>query len=320
MPSQPTHSRAIVLNLRQIRYFVAVYEEGSFSAAAKRENCTQPGLSTHIRQLEESLAATLFERSVRGVRPTVAGRQFYGDAVLILKSVQAARQHLAELSGDVAGTVTAGLIPSVMRGLLPALLPAFVDAYPHIRLSLSEAYSGTLTAWVLSGDVDFAVVIDPPNHAGLEIETISREKMVLISGGALKLAPWEPVKIAAMPPLNLVLPSPRHGLRANLDRVIAAGEIKVARMVEMDSMQGSIEFIRNSNWATVLPFTAVTGDAGARSLCFNPIVEPEILCNFYLIHLIQKPLSAAAHVLVDALELELRASADAWRGFVTAGK
>ncbi len=305
------------MNLRQIRYFVAVYEEGSFSKAAKRENCSQPGLSTQIRQLEETLSNSLFDRSVHGVVPTLAGQQFYRSAVAILKSVQNAEHEMEELSGEVSGFVNAGLIPSVVRGLLPPLLPKFVNDYPHIKISLAEAYSGTLTDWVLSGELDFAVVIDPPTHEGLEIETMSREKMVLISGRALKLTPWEPVRIKKMPPLKLVVPTRRHGLRENLDRFIQSGKIEVAQIMEMDAMQGSIEFIRNSDWATILPFTAVIYEVESKTLCFNPIIDPDFYSNFFLINQIRHPLSAAARIFVDALEQEVRAVAKSWESFVS---
>lgn len=305
------------MNFRQIRHFVAVYEEGSFSKAARRENCAQPGLSTHIKQLEEELSNSLFDRSVHGVVPTFAGQEFYRHAVSILKSIKSAEHEMLELGGEVSGFIKVGLIPSVVRGLLPPLLPKFVIDYPHIKISLAEAYSGTLTDWVLSGELDFAVVIDPPTHEGLEIETISREKMVLISGRALNLNPWEPVKIKKMPPLKLVAPSGRHGLRENLDRFIHSGKIEVAQIMEMDAMQGSIEFIRNSDWATILPFTAVIYEAESKSLCFNPIIDPDFYSNFFLIYQIRHPLSAAARIFVDALNQEVRTVAKSWDTFIS---
>lgn len=304
------------MNLRQIRHFVAVYEEGSFSKAARRENCTQPSLSTQIRLLEETLANSLFDRSVRGAAPTLAGQRFYRHAVSILRTVQTAQLDLLELSKRVSGVVTAGLIPSVVRGLLPSLLTEFVENYPQIKLSLVEAYSGTLTNWVRSDALDLAVVIDPPIHEGLDIKTISREKMILISGTAMNLKPWQPIRLRDMSPMQLVVPTQKHGLRENFDRLIRSGEIPVARIMEMDAMQGSIEFIRNSGWATILPFTAVLYEVKSHTLCFNPIIEPEIHCSFYLIHQIRRPLSRVAQIFVTALEQEICATSNSWEAFV----
>jgi DNA-binding transcriptional LysR family regulator len=71
------------ISLLQIRYFVAVFEEGGFSQAAGRENCAQPGLSVHIRNLEDSLGESMFERSVNGVTPTPAGPDVWGDISVV---------------------------------------------------------------------------------------------------------------------------------------------------------------------------------------------------------------------------------------------
>ena len=76
------------MDLRQLEQFVAVYEEGSFSRAARRENCTQPGLSVQIRNLEEQLGVELFTRTARGVDPTVAGKRFYTKSLAILNAVE----------------------------------------------------------------------------------------------------------------------------------------------------------------------------------------------------------------------------------------
>lgn len=290
------------MNLRQIRYFVAVYEEGSFSKAAQREHCTQPGLSAQIKDLEEGLGNRLFDRSVHGVTPTLAGQQFYRHAVSILKSVQTAAYDMQEMSKAISGTIRVGLIPSAVRGLLPSVLPKFTTKYPEIQVSIAESYTATLTEWVLSGDLDFAVVIDPPNHEGLDIMTLSKENMVLISGTQLDFKPWEPIALRDTQPLKLVVPSKQHSLRQNIDKFIRTGDIKVDRLIEMDAMQGSIEFIRATDWAAILPYTSVVSEEPTDSLIFNPIVEPQIGSDFFLVHQTQRPLSKASQIFVDSLE------------------
>ncbi|MBN8920029.1 MAG: LysR family transcriptional regulator, partial [Rhizobiales bacterium] len=132
------------MDLRQIRYFVAVYEEGSFSRAARRENCTQPGLSVQIRQLEEALDQRLFERNARGVTPTIAGKQFYASCTEIMGAVKSARQRMLDLAGRVAGRINIGVPPSFSKLALPAMLTRYAREYPHVEVRLAEAYSGTL--------------------------------------------------------------------------------------------------------------------------------------------------------------------------------
>ena len=142
------------MDFRQITHFVAVYEEGSFSQAARRENCTQPGLSVQIRNLEQRLGVSLFDRTTRGVEPTVAGKRFYEHCVAILNQVETARQQMSELSGSVTGTIRIGMPPSISRGALPATLSRYTRDFPFVELRLSEAYGGTLADWVSAGEID----------------------------------------------------------------------------------------------------------------------------------------------------------------------
>src|SRR5487761_494423 len=89
--SPALHAREALMDsmdLKEIRCFVAAYEEGSFSKAARREHCTQPGLSGYIQRLETMLAPRLFAGRARGVTPTSAGRPFYAYCAEVLKAVR----------------------------------------------------------------------------------------------------------------------------------------------------------------------------------------------------------------------------------------
>src|SRR4030067_3130531 len=127
----------IPITIRQLQYFVAVYEESSFSKAAAREHCSQLALSAQIRNLEQVLGRSLFERSVSGAASTAAGLRFYAHSVAILRSVNAAKLEMAEASGQIAGKVVMGLIPTVVRGLLPAVLARFLRTRPHDEVPLA---------------------------------------------------------------------------------------------------------------------------------------------------------------------------------------
>ncbi len=297
----------IPITIRQLQYYAATYEEASFTKAAEREHCSQPALSAQIRNLEKTLNRTLFERSVNGVVPTAAGERFYRHSVAILRSINLAQIEMVEASGQVVGRVRAGLIPSVVRGLLPSFLPKFIDTYPMIDIRLIQGFSDTLAESVLAQTVEFAVVLEPPKHEGIEITKFSNDSMVLISSPALGFVRGEPLRLAQLPPLNLVVPSPNHTLRRNIEHHIWTKEIRVSRILEMDSVHGMIDFVGNSKWATILPLTAVVCDLGSERLCINPIAEPLLKADLYLINLTQHPLTATAQLFVE--ELQQQASA-----------
>lgn len=291
------------ISLRQMQYFVAVFEEGSFSRAANRENCTQPALSSQIRNLEEIVDNHLFERSVTGVTPTAAGKRFYRHAVAILRSLHVAEQEMAEVSGHIAGTVRIGLIPSVVRGLIPSFLPTFVETHPDIDLHIIESFSGTLIEWVLTQELDLAMVVEPPSHNGLDMIEIAKGPAVLITGQAAGFTSGA-LSLKDLPPLKMVLPAPRHSMRAIIERSIWARTLHVTRVLEMDSVCGMIEFVRNSDWATILPLTAVVRDFSAPDLVLNTITDPQFDANLYLIHLQRLPPNSAAREFINALRAE----------------
>ena len=296
----------IPITIRQLQYFVAVYEEASFSKAAAREHCSQPALSAQIHNLEHVLGRTLLERSVSGATPTAAGLRFYGHSVAILRSVNAARLEMAEASGQMAGKVRMGLIPTVVRGLLAAFLPQFVESHPMIEITLIQGFSDPLSQAVLEQEIDFAVVLEPPKHDGIEITRLANDTMVLISSPALGLASGVPVQLSELPPLNLVVPSPKHILRHNIERRIWTKEINVARMLEMDTVHGMIDFVAHSAWATILPFTAVLCDVGSERIRINPISQPHLEASLYLISLTRRPLSRASRAVIEELGRQAR--------------
>jgi DNA-binding transcriptional LysR family regulator len=298
------------ITVRQLQYFAAVYEEASFSKAAEREHCSQPALSAQIRNLERILNRLLFERSANGVVPTGAGHRFYRHSVAILRSLDAAKIEIVEMSGEIGGPVRAGLIPSVVRGLLPSFLPRFVETHPRIDLRVIQAFSDPLAQAVLAGEVDFAVVLGPPKHEGIEIAKFSACRMALISNPSLGLAPGEPVRLPELGPLDLVVPSPNHTLRRSIEQRIWTKEIRVGRILEMDTVHGMIDFVRDAAWATLLPMVAVACDLGSDRLCINPVVDPVLDADLYLIRLSQTAMPAAAQLLIE----ELREQAEAAGG------
>ncbi|MDE2228362.1 MAG: LysR family transcriptional regulator [Alphaproteobacteria bacterium] len=294
----------IPITIRQLRYFSAVYEEASFTKAAEREHCSQPALSAQIRSLEKTLDRPLFERSVNGVVPTAAGRRFYRHSVAILRSVNSAQVEMNELSEQMSGLVRIGLIPSVVRGLLSSVLPQFVDTYPMVDIRVLQGFSDTLAESVLAQAIDFAVVLKPPTHEGIEITKLSKGSMVLISNPALGFVRGAPLKLQELPQLDLVVPSPNHTLRRNIERRIWSKEIRAGRILEMDTVYGMIDFVSHANWATILPLVAVAHDTESERLCINPIVEPYLEADLYLINLAQHALSTISRLFVEVLGRE----------------
>ncbi len=300
-----------MLNLRQIRSFVAVYEEGSFTRAALREHATQSGVSQHVAALETGLGAPLFDRSAGGVAPTHAGRLFYARAITALRSLDAGVSEVRAAKGGLSGQVRAGLMPSFTRAALAPALEAFVALHPQVRVEVIEGYSGALCDMVRAGGIDFALVSAGAAVTGLDQSPIARDREMLVTApdfaATAGVAHLDPVQLATLGPLRVVVPGRANARRTRLDAYFAAQGVTIAEVLEMDSMLGTLELVARSDWVAVLPGIICAGDADGRARRVHPLIAPEMHSDFVLIEPARGSLSPAAREFVAVLRQEITA-------------
>lgn len=293
------------MRLRQLRFLVAVVEEGSFTAAATRVHATQSGISAQIKLLEESLEVKLFERSVAGVAPTAAGKLVYQRATRILRETTAIVADVTELKGTVTGKVSAGLMPTTTRSVAAPVLNRFAKRYPNIEVNIEEAYSGHLSDGVRSGRLDFAVVPPSTSEAGLRSTQLETDIEVFVTGPNKQRTHLSPVDLTSTEPLKLVLPGPENARRANLEEVIRNYNIPVDRVMELDAMMATLDLVARSDWTTILPGCLVIDDISSTDRQLHPITHPAMTLNYVLIEQASKTLSPAARLLCKAIQAEL---------------
>ncbi|RSO10726.1 LysR family transcriptional regulator [Streptomyces sp. WAC 06783] len=160
------------MELRQLRYFVSVVEEGGFTRAAARLHLAQPGLSAQIRQLEKEVGQPLLDRSGRSVTPTEVGRAVLPHARAALAAAEAVRQTVDAYTGLLRGRVTLGLVSGATGHVfdIAALLADFHDAHPSVELTLTEDTTERMQAALLAGELDIAILgtaeeVPPPGMA-----------------------------------------------------------------------------------------------------------------------------------------------------------
>ncbi|MFD9908720.1 LysR family transcriptional regulator [Streptomyces sp. NPDC059063] len=148
------------MELRQLRYFVAVVEEANFTRAAARLHVAQPGVSAQVRQLERELGQRLLDRSGRGVTVTEAGAAVLPYARAVLAAVEGMRQTADEFSGLLRGRVTLGIVSGVATHAfdVAALLAGFHDDHPQVEIALTEDTSDRMLAALRTGALDIALV------------------------------------------------------------------------------------------------------------------------------------------------------------------
>jgi len=316
---QSRTGEARALDLRQISYFVALFEEGSVTRAAQRMNVVQPALSMQIAKLERELDQRLFDRQPKAMVPTAAGRTLHRLVQPILRDVAEARAAMARLSESVSGRVTVGILSSLAMSVVPSVLARFSAAYPQVELSLADGYSSTFIEGVGNGSLDLAVINKPPRRLGLLVDPLLDEEMVVVGGRDTPLPIPVPVRMRDLTELDLILPSQRHGLRLELDRRVGSEDIALSPKLELDLPPAIADFVARSDCFTVLPSVAVSRQLAEGSLKAYRIVAPRITRQLVIIHHPKHPLSPAAIRFIEMLSEDLSAAANALQAHIVTG-
>src|SRR6059058_338004 len=168
------------MEIHQLRYFVAVAEEGSFSNAAEREHVSQPSLSQQIHKLEEELNQQLFDRLPRSVVLTEAGRTLLVYARQILSGIAEARQAVTALEHEVVGKLSVGAIPSIALYVLPRLIGRFQRAYPKVTFELFEDTTEKLAQRLEDGTIDVVLASSGDDVATLAHYSLGKESLLML--------------------------------------------------------------------------------------------------------------------------------------------
>ena len=168
------------MELHQLRYFVAVADEGSFSRAAAKVRVAQPSLSQQIRKLEAEIGQPLFDRLPRSVVLTEAGRCLLDYARQILASIGDARRCVDELKGKIAGDLAVGAIPTIAPYVLPELVVTFQNHYPDVTLHIVEDVTEGITRRIEAGELDVALASTCQRSPTLRVELLGREPLLAL--------------------------------------------------------------------------------------------------------------------------------------------
>lgn len=207
------------MELRHLRYFVAIAEEQSFTRASERLWVAQPGLSTQIRRLEEELGVTLFARHTRGVDLTDAGSVFLERARVALAAVDDALATGKELALGLVGTLRLGLATEARPPFTASLLEGFGASRPDMEVTVIESHGGTLVRDLRDGRLD--ALIAPSLFGSPELDRISlgSEPWAVLVGPGHRLARPGPVASDELSGEEVVVTGHRDG--AGYDRAVA---------------------------------------------------------------------------------------------------
>lgn len=288
------------MDLRQLRYFTAIVEQGSFSKAATKLRVAQPALSQHLRHMEDEFGVALLHRGTRGVVATEAGERLLERARTILAEFADLRDYVRGETVAPAGEVRIGLPGTVSEQFSVPLIEAAKERYPAVRIRIAEAMSGFVLDWLRKGEVDLAVLYSTSDPKGLGIHHVLTEELCLFAVpalAALATPPGESVTLAAAAGLDLILPGPGHGLRDQIDEAAAGINATVHAAVEIESYAQIKRLAERGLGYGILPRMAVRAQEKAGIFRTWPIEQPSLYRKVYLAYSTERPMPAAARAI-----------------------
>lgn len=183
------HIGGVGLDLKQLSYFTAIVNEGSISAAAKKLHISQPPLSHQMKLLENELGVTLFERGLRSITLTDAGKLMYTRAKTMLDMASATKMEIDNLGSGLSGTLRIGMISSAAIGNIASKLMDFSKVYPDVRYQIYEGNTLEMLEALKMNQVDLALVRAPFSEDGFVCHKYQEEAFV--AAGLPELLPEE---------------------------------------------------------------------------------------------------------------------------------
>jgi LysR family cyn operon transcriptional activator len=246
--------------IRHLRYFLAIAETGHFRRAASILHVSQPTLSHQIRQLELQMGATLFERSSPKVRLTAAGEALHRRAVTILRELADAQREIAELQALEGGQLRIGIVSTVNVAILPEAVSCFRKKHPKVSVSVRELGMENLEAELLAGRLDVGISFYADwSSERLEREPLFEDRLVAVLPSQHPLAKRRRLTLADILDQTLVLLAPGYCTRELVDENIKSLGLDqaVKPAIEMNSIEGVLTTVQQTNMITLLPNAAV---------------------------------------------------------------
>jgi LysR family transcriptional regulator, hca operon transcriptional activator len=243
------------MELRHIRYFVAVAEEGSLTVAAERRlHTSQPSLSRQIRDLEIEIGVPLLTRSVHGVELTAAGKAFLDHARLALAQVEAARAAARRAAHPEKPGFALGFLTGQEMDWLPEAMHILRDELPHIDVTVTSEYSPVLADALMRGRLDLAFMRREAQAADLVFRTVTEETLMAVLPSDHRLAARKSValqEIASEPFVSVSSTAP--ALRAVIDDYLRQTGLSVTPAHEADNLAMAISLVASRRGFALLP-------------------------------------------------------------------
>jgi DNA-binding transcriptional LysR family regulator len=253
-------------NLERLRVFYAVSQAESFTEAAEILHLTQPGVSRHIKQMEEELGAPLFDRMGRKVALTPAGEVLYEAAKEAMGSVATAEQRIQELAGLRGGRLRVGASFPVGLYVLPRVLAAYRREHPAIEVSLAISTTAKIESQVLDNKLDLGLVSADVQHPKLLTLPIMTDELVVIVPPDHKWANRRTVKAQELTEETFIVAARGAGARAVVEERLTEKGIALRNILDFVNAEGAKHAVEAGLGVSIQPRIIVKGEIENGSL------------------------------------------------------
>lgn len=288
------------MDLRQMLYFMRVYEERSITKAAARVNVVQPALSRQIAALEEELGAILFVREPRRITPTSTATALYERVNPLLRDFASIREEFRSRANvNVVGSIACGFPPTYNRFVTGKALLEFSTRHPDVQVKVVEALSGRLTELVKNGELDFALGMKPAETSGLETEFELTQEVVLVCGEPVAGPSFRRCALSEFAGIKLLVASPDDLIGKQVREHIDNGVLRPSKVMYLGSSPAMIDLVRSAGWCGFTPVSGILDVSERAGLYIYLIERPFMEYRLSLVHDSDRPLSVAARAFLE---------------------
>ncbi len=290
------------MELRQLTYFLAAAQTQNFRKAADLCFIAQPALSRQIASLEAELGIELFKRVKQRVSLTSAGQDFAVYAREALERLQEGQQAMANLLDGQEGTVQLGCIEPLAMAFLPTFLRAFRQRCPRIRLSVRVSRTDEVLGMVEREEVELGLIFHPTSQREvLVVKELFRQPLQLLVPSGHPFLRQETVSLQQILAEPLVLPRETSRLRRIVDQLLVQRGLTVQPVVEIDSIAGLQELVRQGCGVTFMPAALLPDQSSIDGVVFVPLAELTEQFIFALVYQRTGTISPPARQCINVL-------------------
>ena len=291
----------IMINLDQLRVFQAVAQAHSFTRAAEVVHLTQPGISKHIRQMEDYFATPLFDRSGRKATLTEAGSILFEATQGVMAIIDIAEQRIEDLKGLRGGRLRLGTSFPIGVYLLPRVLARFRKKYPAVEVTLDITLSGTIGPKVLTNEIDLGLASYEPRDTRLVAQAFMTDELIAIVPRDHKLAHKRHITAQELTEDTFIVAAPGAGTRTLLEERLRDQGIALQKVLDFGNLEGVKHAVEAGLGISIQARSVVQREVASGSLHAVKLAGIDATIPFFYVSRKNAHMSHAAKALIEML-------------------